>query len=91
MLPKTDYLTKRGYDLNTLAYIQPSESNGLTKKSYFNCNEYSNLTKQELIEKVRKDKLSIAGQFDKNEYNLLLNSIELSVVNDIPKFLLKFS
>jgi len=88
---KIDYLTKRGYDLNTLAYIQPNKSNGLTKDSYFNCNEYFNLSKQELIEKVREDKLSIAGQFDENEYNLLLNSIELSVVNDIPKFLLKFS
>lgn len=88
---KINYLTKRGFDLNTLAYIRPNDSNGLTKDSYFNCNDYFILSKQELIAKVKEDKLSIAGNFDKDEYNILLNSINLSEVNDIPKFLLKFS
>ena len=88
---KIDYLTKRGFDLNTLAYIRPNDSNGLTKDSYFNCNDYFILSKQELISKVKEDKLSIAGNFDEDEYNILLNSIDLSEVNDIPKFLLKFS
>jgi hypothetical protein len=88
---KIDYLTKRGLDLNTLAYIQPKGSNGLTKDSYFNCNDYFTLSKQELVEKVKEDKLTIAGNFNEDEYNLLLNSIDLSEVNDIPKFLLKFS
>lgn len=87
---KVSYLQKRGYDLDTLAYISPSESNGLTKDSYFNCNEYFSLTKDDLIDKVKEEKLNIAGSFNEEEYSILLKSILLSEVNDIPKFLLKF-
>ncbi|WP_435416265.1 hypothetical protein [Polaribacter aestuariivivens] len=87
---KVAYLQKKGYDLDTLAYISPTDSNGLTKDSYFNCNEYYTLTKNELIEKVKEEKLNIAGSFNEIEYNTLVKSISLSEVNDIPSFLLKY-
>ncbi|WP_299673485.1 hypothetical protein [uncultured Tenacibaculum sp.] len=87
---KINYLQKKGYDLDTLAHITPTENNGLTQDSYFNCNEYYTLTKDELIDKVKENKLNIAGTFNKEEYSTLVNSITLSEVNDIPKFLLKY-
>tara|TARA_R110002033_G_C3866909_1_gene236933 strand:- start:207 stop:638 length:432 start_codon:yes stop_codon:yes gene_type:complete len=87
---KVNYLQKKGYDLDTLAHIVPTESNGLTQNSYFNCNQYYTLTKNELIDKVKENKLNIAGNFNKEEYNTLVKAITLSEVNDIPNFLLKY-
>lgn len=87
---KIDYLTKRGYDLDTLAHLQPNTDNGLTADSYFNCNDSYTITKGQLIEKVKQGNLSISGNITFEEYNKLLYSINLSEVNDIPKFLLKF-
>lgn len=88
---KVAHLQRKGYDLDTLAYIEPTESNGLTKKSYFNCNEYFTLTKDELIDKVKEDKINISGNFNKEEYDTIVKSIMLSEVNDIPNFLLKYN
>ena len=87
---KIKYLTKRGYDLDTLAYISPNKQNGLTKDSYFNCNDSFTITKRQLIEKVRQGNLLVAGKLSLDEYNKLVYSMNLSYVNDIPKFLLKY-
>jgi hypothetical protein len=87
---KINYLKKRGYHLDTLAYLQPTEDNGLTADSYFNCNDKFTITKQQLIDKVNQDKLSISGNISSSEYDKILYSISLSEVNDIPKFLLKY-
>lgn len=87
---KIEYLKKRGYDLNTLAHLKPTEVNGLTSDSYFNCNDSYTITRDQLIEKVKQGNLSISGNITLEEYNKLTYSIDLSEVNDIPKFLLNF-
>lgn len=90
MQNKIDYLKKKGYDLDTLAYLPPNEENGLTDDSYFNCNDYYVISKEQLIEKVKLGNLTISGNLSYEEYEKILYSINLSEVNDIPKFLLKF-
>lgn len=87
---KINYLIKRGINLETLAYIQANDDNGLTDDSYFNCNDKYTITKQQLIEKVKQEKLSITGNITSEEYEKLVYSINLSEINDIPKFLLTF-
>jgi hypothetical protein len=84
------HFEKKGYDLNTLAYIAPNEENGLTENSYFNCNEYYTITKGKLIEKVKDGILKTEGRFSEEEYQLIVDAILLSEVNDIPKFLLRY-
>ena len=88
---KIKYLKKRNFHLDTLALIEPNQDNGLTENSYFNCNDSYIITKEQLIEKVREGSLSITGNISLEEYNKLVYSINLSEVNDIPKFLLKYS
>lgn len=88
---KIDYLNKRGYDLDTLAHLSPNSSNGLKKDSYFNCNDNYIITKDQLVQKVKQNNLSISGNISKEEYEKLVYSINLSEVNDIPKFLLNFN
>jgi len=88
---RMDYLKKRGYDLDTLAYISPNSDNGLTEDSYFDCNSYHTLSKNKLISKIEESELRIEGQFSEEEYNKIIKAIKLSTVNDIPKFLLKYS
>ena len=87
---KIKYLSKRGYDLNTLALIQPNKENGLKKDSYFNCNDTYIITRDQLVEKVKENSLSISGNISLDEYEKLVYSINLSEVIDIPKFLLKY-
>ena len=87
---RTEYIRKKGYDINTLAYIEPKENNGLTQNSYFDCNKYYTITRDQLIKKVDKEKLFPKGELTEEEYNKILNAINLSTVNDIPKFLLKY-
>ena len=87
---KIDYLNKMKYDLKTLAYITPNIDNGLEKDSYINCNDYHTMSKDELINKVQTRNFQPVGRLSLAEYNIILNSISLSYVNDIPSFLLKY-
>ncbi len=87
---RMEYLNKRGYDLDTLAYISPNSDNGLTKDSYFDCNSYHTLSKDNLISKIEESELCIEGQFSEEEYSKIIDAIKLSTVNDIPRFLLKY-
>lgn len=88
---KIDHFNKRGINLETLAYLEANDLNGLTEDSYFNCNDRYTITKQQLIEKVNQGKLSITGKITFEEYEKLVYSINLSEINDIPKFLLTFA
>ena len=83
-----NYFYKSGKDLDTLANIEPSSTNGLTKRTYVDCNRYFILTKTELVDKCEKGRLKLAGDLDIEEYELIRYSIRQSKVNDIPKFLL---
>lgn len=87
---KINHLTKKRFDLNTLAYLIPTEENGLTDESYVNCNDYYEITKAELIKKVQSNMLEIRGKVSEEEYQKLIDSAELSTVFDIPKHLLKY-
>ena len=88
---KIEHLNRRGYDLDTLAHISPNTHNGLSKNSYFNCNEYYEVNKNGLIAKVQQQKLSVVGNFSEEEYDKIVDAILLSRINDIPKYLLKYS
>lgn len=87
---RLNYIQKQGFDLDTLRRIEPNEHNGLIKDSFFDCNKYYTITKEELIKKVDDKKLKCVGNFSLEEYQDLVYSIELSEVNDIPKYLLKY-
>lgn len=87
---KIDYLNKRGIDLNTLAYIQPNKGNGLTDKSYFNCNDYHVISRSKLVAKVDEGKLHPKGNINAEEYEKLVDAIKISDLNDIPHSLLEF-
>lgn len=87
---RVTYLQKRGYDLDTLRLITPNNENGLKKDSFFDCNEYYTISKNNLIDKLKNKKLELSGNFSEEEYNLLVESINKSEKNDIPKFLLKY-
>lgn len=87
---RLSYIQKRGYDLDTLRRIEPNEHNGLIKDSFFDCNKYYTITKEKLIEKAENKELELTGNFSSEEYQDLVYSIELSEVNDIPKYLLKY-
>lgn len=87
---RLNYIQKKGYDLDTLRRIEPNEHNGLIKDSFFDCNKCYPITKEELIKKVDDKKLKYVGNFSLEEYQDLVSSIELSEVNDIPKYLLKY-
>lgn len=84
------YIRRKGYDAGTLTYIQPNKENGLKEDSYVNCNNYFNLTKAQLIEKVTSKKFELTGNLSDVEYAKIVNSITLSTVNDIPHFLLEY-
>ena len=43
-----------------------------------------------IIDKLKNKKLELSGNFSEEEYNLLVESINKSEKNDIPKFLLKY-
>lgn len=87
---KIDYLNRMKYNLDTLAYIKPNINNGLEQDSYINCNDYHTMSKDELIGKVQTRNFHPVGRLSLEEYNIILNSISLSYVNDIPSFLLKY-
>ncbi len=87
---KIDYFKNKGYDLNTLAHITPAIDNGFTQSSYFNCNEYFLIEKGQLVKKLEQQQLSYEGRINEIEYGDLLKAIQLSKVNDIPPFLLKY-
>ena len=53
-------------------------------------NEYYTISKNNLIDKLKNKKLELSGNFSEEEYNLLVESINKSEKNDIPKFLLKY-
>lgn len=84
------YFNKVGHNLNSLAYIEPTETNGLTKNSYFDCNQYYTITKDKLEQKVTKDFLKPKGHLNQEEYQKLITSIHTSKTNDIPRFLLSY-
>ncbi|MDT9499607.1 hypothetical protein [Capnocytophaga canimorsus] len=87
---RLEYIKKKGYNLDTLRRIEPNNNNGLTQDSFFDCNKYYTITKEKLIEKAQNKELKLAGNFSLQEYQDLVFSIELSEVNDIPKYLLKY-
>ena len=87
---KLAYFKKKGYDPNTLALILPTSTNGLTDKTYVNCNDYHTISKDELIKKVEFNKFEPAGNLSKAEYEKIKFAIDLSYVNDLPLFLLKY-
>jgi hypothetical protein len=87
---KINHLKISGIDLNTLAFIKPTDSNGFTKDTYVNCNDYHVITKTELINKVQSKSFHWTGRLSEDDYNKILKSISLSYTNDIPSFLLKY-
>lgn len=88
---KINYFNNVGYDLDTLAYLESNSTNGLTEDSYFDCNQYYTITKDKLEDKVSKEFLKISGNISQEEYEKLLKAIDLSNINDIPLFLLKYN
>ncbi len=85
---KIEYLTKRGYDLNTLAYVSPNNDNGLTSDTYINCNDYHTITRDSLLQKIGENQLTLTGRLSQVEYSNVRNSINLSRVNDLPTSIL---
>lgn len=88
---KIAHITHTGGDLNTIAYLEPNSENGLTEKTYVNCNDYYEVSKDDLINKVEQGKLNYKGMLSKEEYQKIKDSINLSETNDIPKYLLIYS
>lgn len=83
-----NYVQKKGYDADTLAYLKPTSDNGFTQDTYINCNDYHTISKKALIEKVKTKTFEITGNLNEDEYKIIKESINLSYVNDIPKNLL---
>lgn len=87
---KIEHLRRMRYDLNTLAFIRPNSENGLKMDTYVNCNDYHTISKADLIKKVVSNNLKLTGNLTIEEYDILKKSIELSYVNDIPRYLLVY-
>ena len=87
---KQAYFAKKGYDFNTLAFILPTETNGLKVKTYVNCNDYHTISKEELIKKVESKNFKLTGHLSREEYDKIKFAIDLSHVNDLPTFLLEY-
>lgn len=88
---KLNYFQKKGLDPKTLAYLLPSNENGLTDDTYVNCNDYHYISKESLINKVRSSMLSVSGKITKPEYDDICTAIDLSHTNDLPAYLLVYS
>ncbi len=58
---KIKYFDNLGLDFNGLVYIKPDNTNGLTKDSYVNCNQYHTITRQELIIKIESEVFECTG------------------------------
>ncbi|MGN7812084.1 hypothetical protein [Flavobacterium sp. 22076] len=87
---KLMHIAHKRYHSDTLAFIAPTEKNGLTEKTYVNCNDYYTITRTELIRKIETSSFEIKGNLTKEEYDKIRFSIDLSHVNDIPTFMLKY-
>ncbi|MBN2764903.1 MAG: hypothetical protein JXR27_00915 [Paludibacteraceae bacterium] len=87
---KINYLNKSNTDLNTIAYLEPSDDNGLTDKTYINCNDYHFISKENLIDKLHSGSLSFKGKVSSDEYDQIVTSIKLSYKNDLPEYLLVY-
>lgn len=93
LLSTTQLMSKYNFykgkeDLNTLANIQPTETNGLTQSSYFDCNQKYEISTSELIQKVENGKLIPKGNLSQDEFEKILYSMSLSNRLDIPKFII---
>lgn len=93
LLSTTQIMSKFNYykgkeDLNTLTNISPTNSNGLKKESYFDCNQKYEITVSELIQKAENGKLIPIGNLSKEEFDRILYSMSLSNTLDIPKFII---
>ncbi|MBS4059650.1 MAG: hypothetical protein KG029_04570 [Bacteroidetes bacterium] len=86
---KINYFENSGLHLDSLVYIEPNGSNGLTNDTYVDCNQYFSATKRKLYEKVGQGVLNVTGNLSEEEYNRLLDGIYKSDINDIPKKLLR--
>lgn len=86
---KLKHFKNMGYHEATLAYVSPNHHNGLTDKTYVNCNEYHYISKNDLITKVQSKKFEIKGNLSKDEFKSIKDAIVLSKVNDLPEFLLR--
>jgi hypothetical protein len=87
------HIQRNDYDYKTVVHIAPNGSvdgNGLTEDSYFNCNEYHTITREELINKVKTDKLKPKGRFSKHEYTTIIEGISHSNTMDIPSSYFKY-
>lgn len=84
---KIEQFKKMNYSMDTLAYIKPSQNNGLKSDTYVNCNEYHTVTKNQLIAKVQTDKFEISGDLSKEEFDSIKKCVGLSYTFDLPRHL----
>jgi hypothetical protein len=86
---KERYFENLGLDFVTLVHIAPSpERTGLTRSSYFDCNEYHPVTVWDLISLRTSGKFSWLGKLSYSEYEKIRTGIIQSSTNDIPSDLL---
>lgn len=78
-----------GFDFVTLVHIDPSpKRTGLTRSSYFDCNEYHPVTVWDLVSLRTMGKFSWLGKLSYSEYEKIRTGIMQSTTNDIPYDLL---
>ena len=75
-------------DLDTLTNLSPNANNKLTKESYVDCNMKYVISKNQLVEKLKKEELKYTGYLTNTEYQKILNSMSLSKRLDLPKFII---
>ena len=93
LMSTTQIMSKYNYykgkeDMDTIANILPTASNGLTKSSFFDCNQHYEITKSQLEIKILKQELIPSGNLSNEEFQILLKSMSLSNTLDIPKFII---
>lgn len=82
------YFIRNDLNFDTLANIEPNETNGLTKRTYVNCNDSYEISKLRLVEMCKSGTLSLTGNLSLDEYSIVRDSINRSETSDIPKMLL---
>lgn len=85
---KEKLFNSRGFDLEGLVFIRPDAKNNLPTNSFIDCNYNFEITKQELIEKLRLGKLKFIGNISYNHYDQIRTGIINSHINDLPSELL---
>lgn len=85
---KESYFLRNKLEFSGLIYIKPDSENGLTAKTYVNCNDNYYINKPTLINKLQKGLLTHVGNISLNHYLQIKDGIINSYTNDLPHDLL---